>query len=255
MSPDARQFYDTMWQRSWLVLHEIGPMTRTRQRLVTRLLRGRLVPGQHLLDAGCGSGGLLARVQREFPGVRLSASDYSGEALSALPVGLCERVLPGSLEDPELLKGHCFDVILCSEVLEHLEDPNAAVRNMTAALSRGGLIVITVPHRKDYWNPQDEFAGHRRRFERVELLELVRSAGLVGAQAWVWGFPFSYLYLKLIERRSPEQLAGAGGGKLKKLASSMLYHLFKLDDWMPSGSRGFQLLLTAERAHVPTAAR
>jgi SAM-dependent methyltransferase len=240
------EFYDRLWRDSWLVLHQVGPMTRTRYRLVLRLLRGQIEPGDKLLDAGCGSGGLLAQIQGAFPCVRLFASDYSGEALRALPRGLCEGTFPGSLEDPELLRGQAFDVILCSEVLEHLEDPQAAVRHMSAALVPGGRMVITVPHRWEYWGPQDEFAGHRRRFERAELVDLVRSHGLVVRHVRVWGFPFAHLYLKLIGNRSPADLARGAGGAVAKLISSLLYQIFKVDDFVPS-ARGFQLLLLAER--------
>ena len=82
-----------------------------------------------------------------------------------------------------------FDVIWCSEVLEHLFDPGFALREMNRVLARGGKMLVTVPHHgifKDVlialFKWEEHFAPdnpHIRFFTRKSLARLAVSAGFV----------------------------------------------------------------------------
>jgi len=108
-----------------------------------------------VLDVGCGSGHLLAALQKTFPGARLHGIDSSPEAIRLArhlnPAFWFETV---SIFDVEKL-GRRFDLILCTEVLEHLEAADVAIRRMLGVCRPGGTIVITVPDGR-----RDTFAGH-----------------------------------------------------------------------------------------------
>jgi SAM-dependent methyltransferase len=90
-----------------------------------------------------------------------------------------------------------FDVIWCSEVLEHLFDPGFALREMHRVLSPGGSLLVTVPHHglfKDVlialfkWD--EHFAPdnpHIRFFTRSSLSRLAATAGFVGIQTKTCG--------------------------------------------------------------------
>lgn len=62
-------------------------------------------------------------------------------------------------------KNQTFDWIFCSEVLEHIEDYNKALSEMRRVLRDNGLILITIPVHMKFWNIDDEFVGHYRRFD------------------------------------------------------------------------------------------
>jgi len=70
-----------------------------------------------------------------------------------------------------------FDVILCSEVLEHIKDYKKALKELHRVLKKEGKIIITVPVHQRYWNVDDEFVEHYRRFEPEQLETDLRDKG------------------------------------------------------------------------------
>jgi 2-polyprenyl-3-methyl-5-hydroxy-6-metoxy-1,4-benzoquinol methylase len=119
-----------------------------------RLTRLKISPAD-VLDVGCGSGHLLSEVKAVFPAAHLTGVDFSPESIKLarkLHPALAFDVL--SIFDVEQL-GRQFDLILCTEVIEHLEEAGAAVEKLLAVCRPGGAVVITVPEGR-----RDTFAGH-----------------------------------------------------------------------------------------------
>jgi SAM-dependent methyltransferase len=75
-------------------------------------------------------------------------------------------------------KSGAFDRAVCSEVLEHLADDRAAIRELARVMTPSGRLVVTVPHRKCYFAIDDRFVHHLRRYELSEFEERLRAAGL-----------------------------------------------------------------------------
>src|SRR3546814_6549126 len=59
------------------------------------------------------------------------------------------------------------------EVLEHIEDDHAALRQWLGWLKPGGILLMSVPAHPSQWNAADVWAGHFRRYRKRELLGLV----------------------------------------------------------------------------------
>lgn len=70
-----------------------------------------------------------------------------------------------------------FDWIFCSEVLEHIKDYKKAISEIKNSLKIGGKAIITVPVYMKYWNEDDEFVEHYRRFDPYELKKDLELAG------------------------------------------------------------------------------
>jgi glycosyltransferase involved in cell wall biosynthesis/phospholipid N-methyltransferase len=70
-----------------------------------------------------------------------------------------------------------FDTVVCLNVLEHVDDPLQALRNMGEALEPGGRLVLYVPQGKSLFSKVDQLLGHRCRFEKNELAALLAEAG------------------------------------------------------------------------------
>jgi 2-polyprenyl-3-methyl-5-hydroxy-6-metoxy-1,4-benzoquinol methylase len=116
--------------------------------------------GRTVLDVGCGVGYLLAELAKAFTPASLSGSDFSEKAMEA-----SRERFPGvtffqhDIYDP--LVG-TYDIILCTEVLEHLEKPWVGLQHLRDALNPGGSLILTVPEgRRDYssehinfWSPE-----------------------------------------------------------------------------------------------------
>ena len=71
-----------------------------------------------------------------------------------------------------------FDLVLATDVIEHVDDDDAAVREISRVLARGGKALITVPAFQSLWGLQDRKAFHKRRYRMKSLLALLRVARL-----------------------------------------------------------------------------
>lgn len=109
-----------------------------------------------LLDIGCGVGDLLQEARSRRPRIGLSGLDFSPKAIqgarSALPDGdfkefVIERHLP--------YESASFDMVLCTDVLEHLLYPQLVVAELVRICKPGGMVVIVVPD-----GDVDTFLGH-----------------------------------------------------------------------------------------------
>jgi SAM-dependent methyltransferase len=74
-------------------------------------------------------------------------------------------------------KSEAFQTIVCSEVLEHIEDDERCIRQMRRVLSESGRLVVTFPHRRAYFSNDDRYVAHHRRYELQEMKEKLGAAG------------------------------------------------------------------------------
>jgi SAM-dependent methyltransferase len=76
-------------------------------------------------------------------------------------------------------KPNGFSHIICSEVLEHLDNDLQALKEMAGVLTQAsGRLIITVPHRKCYYANDDKFVNHYRRYELTEIINRLNVCGL-----------------------------------------------------------------------------
>ncbi len=71
------------------------------------------------------------------------------------------------------------DCAFLMDILEHADQDDVLLRDVLRVVRPGGLVVITVPAHRRLWSDHDVFLGHRRRYNRRELLHLVESCGLI----------------------------------------------------------------------------
>jgi len=136
--------------------------------------------GSRVLEVGCGAGNLTRHlIDRE----RLVAVDIDPAHVDIVrsKYGHLENlsVLQGDLMDPTLysrLDGD-FDSVVCINVLEHLEQPDVAVRGFKEVLRSGGHALILVPAHDWLFSAADLALGHATRYSRDELFWLLEDAG------------------------------------------------------------------------------
>jgi SAM-dependent methyltransferase len=75
-------------------------------------------------------------------------------------------------------KSGSFSRVVCSEVLEHLPEDRPALQQIATVLHPGGSLILTFPHRRDYFTRDDRYVNHFRRYELSEMEERLREAGL-----------------------------------------------------------------------------
>jgi len=79
-----------------------------------------------------------------------------------------------------------MDLVVAFDVLEHIDDDDAAVREIHRVLRPGGVALIAVPVDPRLWSAHDEAVGHVRRYTRSELLDLFNRNGFVIERARSW---------------------------------------------------------------------
>ena len=95
-----------------------------------------------------------------------------------------------------------YDVALCFEVLEHIENDLVFMEQINKTLENGGTFCGSVPCYMSKWQAVDELAGHYRRYEADELRLKLEKAGFSDIQIHTYGFPLinipvSYTHLTL----------------------------------------------------------
>ena len=149
---------------------------RGRRAVLDAVLDGLdLAPGARILDAGCGSGRNMVELARRGTVTGLELATASLQAARARGAG---DVVPGSLDEPLPLGDAAFDLAVALDVLEHVEDDRAALRELARVLAPGGLLVVTVPQYAWLWGEHDVLSHHHRRYTRPELLGRAAAAGL-----------------------------------------------------------------------------
>ena len=147
---------------------------RGRRRVLEQTIqRLALPPRARILDAGCGSGRNMVDLARygEVTGVELS--EPSAEVARGRHVG---EVVEGSVMEMPF-PPDSFDLALCLDVIEHLEDDRGALRELRRVLAPGGALLVTVPAYQWLWSGHDEINHHHRRYSRTTLERAAREGG------------------------------------------------------------------------------
>ncbi len=205
-----------MWRR-YAHLDAVSPAGFHRRRLVVRAARAASRAPGSILDVGCGQGVLLAELATAFPGARIAGSDVSETSLRQARerhpgAELFEiDLLAESFEEEHRTRLGTFDVVVCSEVVEHLTDDRRAVARLASLLGRGGALVLTVPG--GTMSAFDVAIGHVRHYRPRDVRALLRSADLRVHDVLAWGFPFHSLYRSAVRVASKVALPSESSRK------------------------------------------
>ncbi len=104
-----------------------------------------------------------------------------------------------------------FDLVCAFEVLEHIEDDAAALRDWAARLRPGGWLLLSVPAHQRRYGPADELVGHFRRYDPDAVAPLLARCGFTDVLVIQYGFPLGYLLeagRDLIAPPPPRRAAG-----------------------------------------------
>lgn len=137
-----------------------------------------------IYDLGCGTGHNLIMLQDlgEATGI-----DMSAEALAHCRALGCRSTVQGDLTKLPLPDASA-DLVVASDILEHLDDDLAGAREIARVVRPDGKVLVTVPAFRWLWGPQDDVSHHKRRYTRRELVALLERAGLELERATYFNF-------------------------------------------------------------------
>jgi glycosyltransferase involved in cell wall biosynthesis len=137
--------------------------------------------GEQVLEIGAGMGNLTRHVSRKR--LRYVATEIDEKHLERLRNRLQHRanieIATCDLTYAPDFKAfsESMDTVICLNVLEHIADDVAALRNLYDVLKPGGRAVVLVPEGQAIYGRMDELLGHFRRYSRESLAEVARKAG------------------------------------------------------------------------------
>lgn len=222
MSISTREQYDELWKGTWGDMQRFGPVHRHQTEEILTLIRKLEV--RTVLDVGCGSGDNLAALKQTMPHLELYGADVSPGALA-----LAAQRAPGAdlreLDVQSRTTDEQFDLVMAIQVIEHLPDDTAALRNM-ALMAKQWVLVTTMRGRM---RASEKSIGHFRNYSDRDLREKAAVAGLEIVEMFGWGFPFySPLYRTAVEWLPGGPPQGKIGSKQRFFANA-LYNLYSFN--------------------------
>lgn len=153
---------------------------------VVHALTGRARPFK-LLDAGCGSGGMLARVHQHFPEALLTGMDFVERALQLTRERSTGATLVQGSADALLFGDETFDVVLSLDVivLRGIND-RKAMTEMHRVLRPGGTLIINLAAFDFLRGSHDVATTMARRYTKPRLKQLLRDAGFTIEKLTYW---------------------------------------------------------------------
>ena len=248
------------WSGHWSVYAESAgenPAQQMRHKLSLNRIRSVGSEVALLLDIGSGQGDFLAMVAQSG-GVRRCV----GFELSEVGVGISRAKVPtATFHQVDLFappaEVSCLenqaDVVVCSEVIEHVDDPVGFCHRIRSYLNPGGQLLVTVPGGP--MSAFDHFIGHRSHYDRTSIARVLDAAGFKVEAVKLAGFPFFNLYrlvIILLGKRliSSVKSGGerSGAGTWASLAIALFRILFQFN--LANFSLGWQILAVARRPLV-----
>jgi SAM-dependent methyltransferase len=246
--------WDAHWDR-YAASASQNPAQQMRHRLIIRWLKTHARQPMRLFDIGCGQGDLLTKASAQLP-----SADLLGVELSERGTQIARQKLPAAklfctdlFREPRELEPYLgwASHAVCSEVLEHVDDPVAFLRIARRYLADDGHIIVTVPGGP--MSSFDRHIGHRQHFDRESIRQVMDASGF--AIEWVHraGFPFFNLYRALViarGRKLAEDVEGSEGASsgLARLVMRTFGALFHLT--LPDAPFGWQIVAAGRK--LPT---
>ena len=237
------------WDQHWTdfsAAAEVGPTTRWRSKLILQHLGiDAASAAVRMLELGSGRG----EFARDFC-TRYGEARFLGVELSRAGVELASKLVPEAhfvqrdlLSDAPAGDQANFGAThaICSEVLEHVDEPARLVRNATAYMAPGCRLVVTVPGGP--FNAFYKHIGHRRHYAPAELQKLLEGCGFAVETCYGAGFPFFNLYRLMLTARGEKLIQDVSGppSQIVRMGTAVFDALFRLN----FGRGGWQTVAVA----------
>lgn len=193
--------------------------------LVQRELEQRLASGARVLDAGCGTGGMMARLGRwQADGI-----DVSERAVELCHQRGIRQVRCGSVQDLPW-EAEIFDAVISLDVLYHSQvDEEVALHEMLRVLKPGGILVLNLPAFDCLRGSHDVAVCGVRRYKACHVRQWLESHSLEAKMIHYWN---AWLFLPLLARRRCHRSTASDLRALPVWLNAGLAAAGKADAWV-----------------------
>jgi len=176
------------------------PRYQMRKNALKKLLKNQT---GRLLEIGYGAGEIFSMYKSL--GLRVVGYDFSEMAYEYAMQNYADDSSVCLLQEKPEPKQQ-FDIVVACEVLEHIEDDMAALREWKMYMKDTGKLIISVPAHHKMWGANDVYAGHYRRYERIELEKKIKKAGMEIEKIYTYDFPACLLLDRMRDSASDKIL-------------------------------------------------
>jgi trans-aconitate methyltransferase len=252
----TRDDWDQHWQQ-YSDTAEQNPAQDYRRELIVSLLGlSGSGMGARIVDIGSGQGDMAAAIRARFPaaeilGLELAPSGVEISRRKVPTARFVQRNLLDQTQPTEDLRAWATHAV-CSEVIEHLDDPVVLLRNARAYMNEDCCLVVTAPGGP--MSAFDKHIGHRKHWRPREIENLLREAGYIPEHVAGAGFPFFNLYRCIVILRGKKLISDVSAGSATRVswaaraAMGVFHWLIRLN--LNSSRRGWQMVAKARVARL-----
>ncbi|MEE4193716.1 MAG: class I SAM-dependent methyltransferase [Anaerolineae bacterium] len=160
-----------------------------------------------VVEVGCGEGEILKHLRSRFPAADISATDLSPAVLAQAAQTNPDAGIDFTLQNAEQLDQYSdtqFDLVVCLEVLEHLENPQKGLQELIRISRRD--ILVSVPNepiwrilnmlRGKYWKHLGNTPGHLNHWSRTSFRKFLQSQSGAKLVQQKYPFPWQMIWLR-----------------------------------------------------------
>ena len=182
-----------------------------------------------VLDVGCGTGLNLNYLKHYGTVIGL---DFSKEALNFCKLRAAENLIQADAEKVPF-KDDTFDLIIALDLLEHLDDRDV-LKEFYRVLNPNAYLIATVPAFNFMWSKHDEALHHKRRYNKAQLKDALKSNGFIIEKISYWNF-FLFLpivAMRLIKRSVKSEEIETDAKRLPNIVNAFLTSLLKIEEYL-----------------------
>ncbi len=178
-----------------------------------------------MLDIGCGSGAVL-----DF----FKAKGYQAEGVDMSEAALeyCDKkglsVKQGRAEEL-LYSDNSFDIIIASDVLEHIDDTTSVLKEIKRILKPGGIFIVTVPAHQFLFSQHDIALHHVRRYSKKLLAQSLQTYFSVEWIGWLHAAILPLAVIARLTRRFIPSKKDSDVGESSRFVNAIMKKIYALE--------------------------
>jgi len=190
-----------------------------RKEIALSWIEKEVVRESRFLEVGCAAGDFgITLAKKGYKGLIIDFSDDA--AHETIRTFEDEKITSIQFEKKDFFDihgGEKFDLITMFEVLEHISDDGKALKRVHGLLDKEGKFLFSVPSKASLWGANDDLAGHLRRYEKTELVNLLSQSGFDVLRFASYGFPWLNMIKWVRDKMASKRLKENSQKSLKAL--------------------------------------
>lgn len=240
--------YNSWWNK-YLNTNIEEPGTKYRKKEILKLLLKYKKRNCSILDSGCGAGELINfLIENKISPGTISGCDISDFIIKRNKKNLKKvNFFVCNLETGSNLGRKKYDIVICSEVIEHVRGWKDMIKNLSKLLTKDGTIILSTQSGKIFGHQLE--LGHLKHFTVDELCEELEKNQIAKKEAYTCGWPFMNFKNLLVNMpilKTRERMMRSGA---KSRAQKIQFSLFDLAYKISSRAYGPQIFIVAKKSN------